>query len=322
MKKTFLYGLMCAAVALAGVVSCTKDDPQKGNNGDNGGNDGDQTGTTYTLIASPQSLSFGWSNPAPQSVTVTTNAPEGFEVGTTADWFTAEKEGNKVVVTPQTNDGEKRTYELEIKAQGANSVKILISQEPKGEVHASLTGSEYFVWQLGASSLELLGTKVIQSFAEDPTLERNFYIWENTLLGAESVGPNFYGNQDGYMCLKVGTVGWSGAGYTAPEAAISTMQRIIDANGEGWYFHAAIKGTKGAGDSFALVGNGDDHNYAINWDDYLGDDSNEWYEVEIPMSDICAAGWNLPAPGNTLAVYGGGTADNMISYDALFIYKK
>ena len=142
MKKNFLFNALCAMVACAGLAACEKDENPSGNGGNDGG--GTDTPSEYTLIANPLSLSFGWNSTSPQTITVTTNAP-AFTVGEHPSWYTAVASGNTVVVTPTENDGEARSHELTISAEGAAPVKIRISQDEKGEIHSSLQGSEYIV---------------------------------------------------------------------------------------------------------------------------------------------------------------------------------
>lgn len=319
MKTKYFSCLACAAIALSGAISCSKssDDPKPDD--PNGGNE-----TTYTLIASPLSLSFGWSNPTSQSITVTTNSPEGFEIGKTADWYTAQKEGNKVVVTPQANNGDARTHELEIKAKGATSAKILISQEKKGEVHPSLTGSKYIIWQVDEKTVEFLGTKVIQSMVPDGA-KRNLYVWDDgkCFIGVEATGPNFYGNMSGYVNFQVGNSGWSGAGYTAGKEDFEAFKQIVTDGGKGWFFHAAVKGNKGQGDHFTIWAKDETKNIEISWDNYLNDTFGEWCEIEVSMEDFVAKGWTpKEEDANGLSVHGGGKAGDPLAYDAVFIYKK
>lgn len=320
MKRTFLFNAMCASFALVSAIACQKENPDPAQPG-NGGNGGD---AQYTLIASPLSLEFGWNSTSPQTVTVTTNAPSGFVVGQTADWYDAQASGNKISVVPQVNEGEARSHDLVISAEGANSVTIRISQDAKGEIHASLQGEKYIVWQLDANSSEFLGDKIILSLAENGSTCQ-FMIWPNgdSLIGEESTGPNFYGNQ-GYMALHVGTIGWSGSGYVATgdenflEPAFS---QITADKGEGWYFHAAIKGTKGAGTNFQLC-DVSEKSYTVQWDSY-DISENEWTEVEIPMTDVLATGWTGPVMNtNNLVVASGSHAGDKVHYDAVFIYKK
>lgn len=328
MKRTFLYNAMCAMTALAMVFGCEKAGTPSGDNGGNGGND-DSANTSYTVIASPLSVNFGWNLPAAQTVTVTTNAPDGFTVSEAPDWFSYTVAGNKVTITAQSNEGDARSHTLKITAKDANTVNVIINQVAKGEVPASLQGQKYVVWQLDASSMEYLGDKVILNLMPNGFTSR-LDIWpagESLVADESATGANFYGNMGGYVAFQVGNVGWSGGGYAIDDAdgAICTpvWQEIVADNGEGWYLHAAIKGTKGVGSFFRLCDLDPDaaSSYILHWDNY---DINEadWTEVEVPMTEIVGAGWTGSVGGYSFTIHGSGKAGDKFHYDALFIYKK
>lgn len=319
MKSSFLFKAICALFAVASIVACQKDEPAT--EGNQGGNEPGGGETTYTLIVNPTNVSFTANSTAPQEITVTTNAP-GYTVGETASWYTATPNGNKVTITPvETNTGERRSHTLVISAEGAESVNVTVSQDEVTEIPASLSGSKYIVWQLDANSMELLGDKVIANMMPDD-LNRFLYIWENTLTPAESTGPNFYGNQ-GFMAMtQIG--GWSGAGYVNMEGEANTMisgfEQIFDDSGEGWYFHAAVKGS-GTGSNFGLCGSADGHHYSIQWGDY-DFNNTDWTEIEIPMTTIISAGWDGCIYGTNNMTFSTGGTGNVMNFDALFIYKK
>lgn len=329
MKRTFIFKAVCAAMAVASLAACKKDDPvTPGEDGTQGGGN-----AQYTLLATPLTVNFSWSDPAPQDVTVTTNAPDGFTVGETPEWFTATVSGNKVTLAPKPNEGDKRTYTLTISAEGANSVTIVVNQAAKGEIHESLKGEKYIVWQLDQTSTEYLGDKIILSLGDNGN-DKKFFIWDSNNNGTggmafdagTSEGPNFYGNQ-GYMGLVVGSIGWSGAGYVYSDEAglnnaIPEFQQILDDKGEGWYFHAAVKGTPGVGSNFLLSNIDDSKSYLVSWDSYKMSLS-EWAEIEIPMTTVLATGWTGPAMNtNNMIVRSSTKQGDVVQYDALFIYKK
>lgn len=328
MKRNFLFRAMCAMVACAGIIACEKDNGSNEQTG-NGGDDDGGSSATYTLIASPTSIDFGWNATAPQTITVTTNAPGGFTIGETPGWYTATASGATITVTPTENTGDARNHQLVISAEGANSVTITVSQDKKGEIHPSLQGEKYIVWQLDATSTSYLGDKIILSLAEN-TFNTHFYIWPNGdsfIADNTASGANFYGNMDGYMALIIGNVGWTGAGYTysAPEGGEDEMTPIFDeivANSQGWYFHAAVKGTYGAGSKFAFQEKAGASPWSVSWDSY-GVNETDWKEIEIPMSEIISAGWTgFPLDSNNLICQSGTKAGDKYHYDAVFIYKK
>lgn len=319
MRKS-LFSVCLAALAV--LSACEK--PETGDDGKNTGNEDGGQSYSYTLIASPQSLSFGWSDSQPQTITVTTNAPDGYTVGETADWYTAESSGSTVTVTVEANSGEARSHDLVISATDANPVTVRISQAAAGEVDETLLGQKYIVWQLDQITAELLADRIALSFSV-------FYIWDDTFTGEDSKSMrNFYGNMTGFMALQVsGITNWSGAGWIyAPAEGEEDLltplsDEILADNGEGWYFHAGIKGTPGAGNYLQICGKSDAANYIIRWDEYETLSENDWTEIEIPMTDIINAGWSgFPINTNTVSVGSSSNAGDKLHMDAVFIYKK
>lgn len=338
MKKSFLFSAMCLLAAFA-MVSCETTEPE--NNGDNagteneGGNNNGGNPETYTLIATPLTLDFAADATASQTVTVTTNAPSGYLVGDTADWYTAVAEGNKVTVTCQVNDGEARSHSFEITAEGAEKLTIAVRQAEAVAVHPSLTGSEYLVFQLDTESVEYLGDKIKYSFAENGT-DHFMWVWDNTLVGDESAtGPNFYGHQSGYVAFKANGAWWSGGAYayapaegTDDENTVlpAIWKPILDVDGEGWYFHAAVKGTPAAGTYFTLHSANSTADvpvsWTVSWNEYEYSES-DWVEIEIPMTEVVATGWIGSDKTNTnILQFGGPGQQEKVHWDALFIYKK
>lgn len=323
MKKIFS---IFAAVAMVFAMASCEEEPVQDPNNNGGTNNGGSN--DYTMIASPLTLDFGWNQPSGQTVTVTTNAPDGFTIGATADWYTAEKSGaNKVVVTPQSNNGDARTHILKLHANGANDISIVINQVAKGEVAQSLKGQNYIIWQMDPTSYDFIKDKVVLNLMPNGTTSR-LDIWAtgDTLIADDTAtGPNFYGNQGGYVNLMSAGKGWSGGGYAydGTEELAAAWKMITDVNGEGWYLHCGIKGTKGAGNFFRLCDTDPDapSSYILHWDDYDITES-DWTEVEIPMTTICAAGWLGATAGYQFTIHGSGKAGDKLHYDAVFIYQK
>lgn len=321
MKKLSNLLICSAACMLALAVSCKKSaDPEV--------NPDPQT-NTYTLIANPLTLDFGWNNPAPQTVTVTTNAPDGVVVGETASWYTATLEANKLTVTAQSNDGQARTHVLTLSANDANSVTIVVNQAEKGEIAASLQGSKYIVYTLDNTSAELLGDKIIFSMMGGDNTRLDIWSAGDTFIAdSDATGPGFYGvNGSGYMALKTNGMGWSGGGFWYADDTGTVLpalwKNILDDKGEGWYFHVAVKGTKGAGNSFRICDADPDSasSYWVHCDDYEYTES-DWVEIEVPFTEIIAGGWTGATGNYTLTFHGGSGTNQKFHWDALFIYKK
>lgn len=124
MKTVKIMSILCLAGMIAMTLSCKKGNDVPGQ--------GDETGS-YTLAASPKTVEFGWSSPAPQTITVVTNSPDGFTLGQPADWYQVKAEGRNVTFTAQDNAGAARTHDFVITAKGAEDLVIKVSQEEGGK---------------------------------------------------------------------------------------------------------------------------------------------------------------------------------------------
>lgn len=321
MRKKLFYALSILASFAVIASSCGKDDDGKKSGGE------ENEDAIYTLIASPLSLDFGWNNPAPQTVTVTTNSPYGVVVGKTASWYTAAVDGNKLTVTVQSNDGEARNHILELTAPKANKVTITVNQAAKGEIPASLSGSKYIVFTLDPTSAESISDKIVYNMAEHTNID----IWAtgDTFAGVEATGPGFYGiNNSGYMALTTTGKGWSGGGFGlqagTAEAVGALWKEIVNDGGEDWYFHVAVRGTKGAGNAFRFCDANPDNeptNLWVRCDNYDLSET-DWLEIELPLKSLVSAGWVGATTGYVLTFHGGGGSNQNFFWDALFIYKK
>ena len=122
MKTTRLFKALYLMSVLAVVAGCNKPD-----------NENPEPQDSYTLAASPRTVDFSWNNPAEQSITVVTNSPNGFKLGEPAAWYTVKSDGRTVTFTAQTNEGDARTHNFVITAQGADDLVITVNQEQGGK---------------------------------------------------------------------------------------------------------------------------------------------------------------------------------------------
>jgi hypothetical protein len=87
-------------------------------------------------------------------------------------------------------------------------------------------------------------------------IDNNLYIWENTYYGVTMSGENFYGNNEGYLSLELGNIGWSGLGFDIEAASsLAAARDLYDSianNPSNYYFHLAIKSNDSASHGFAL----------------------------------------------------------------------
>ncbi len=120
------------------------------------------------------------------------------------------------------------------------------------DTEASLKGSAYipFVLDSRTENDNHLSSKIVADMRPDD-VNKFLYVWNGTYVAAEAPGLNFYGEVD-YTSMKVGTVGWSGAGFFANSAA-DPQKKFT---GKGWTFHVAYKGPAGVNQFLVLTANG------------------------------------------------------------------
>lgn len=318
---------MASALFIAmSAVSC-----DKGGDDNTDGPGGNEPGGSAILLVAQNTVNFIWNNPPEQSIRVTTDAEGGWSVSQPEKWYTAVKEGNNLVIKATTNDtGAKRSHVLTVSAAGAESKTVTVNQSAEGELAASLTGSAYYVWAIDAISLEAIKDKILFDMGPDGG-KKGVDIWEtgNTLVGVETTGPNFYGTTvGGWMAFEVAAgVGWSGGAYTWQLDEDIDWSPIIEDGGDGWYLHAAIKGSKGFGHRLRLLAANEPSgvettSYSIQFDNYPTLSETEWTEVEVPMKSIVENGWEGCTRNYTMSFHGSGSAGKKLEWDALFIYKK
>lgn len=162
------------------------------------------------------------------------------------------------------------------------------------------------------------------------------YIWDGTYSDNGATGQSFYGGFNGYLDLKVGTAGWSGAGFaiskaTNPNYYIDFTKLTADHT-----FHIAFKSTAKNSHLLYLWGGGNLNgkicigstafvdggvSYAP-YTDFTRD--GKWHSIEIPLSKFIEAGFRSPEPfndGNYFSFLSGNANGAAISMDAIFIYK-
>ena len=169
-------------------------------------------------------------------------------------------------------------------------------------------------------------------------IDNNLYIWENTYYGVTMSGENFYGNNEGYLSLEVGNIGWSGLGFDIEAASsLAAARDLYDSianNPSNYYFHLAIKSNDSASHGFALfdgiipyaglaihftLGSSPiDDNYPV-YGNFARD--GEWHDFFIPMTQLID---NLPpltgdaSYVNILEVLSGGKPGTQLNLDAAY----
>ncbi|NLI72719.1 MAG: Ig domain-containing protein [Bacteroidales bacterium] len=214
---------------------------------------------------------------------------------------------------------------------------VTIESDGSYNPETSLNGSNYYPIIMDGVSFAKIQDKVVADFRPDD--ETKFlYIWEETYSAGTSTGPNFYREVEGWVSLVVGSVGWSGAGFSISDLAALNSLAPVTNNPDGYYLHMGIKSKDNTTHVFGIDGFGDSKaSFAIgasSFDDNgtmiqpLADfeRDGEWHEIEIPMSKLKEQGLLFSAentePKNIFWFLSGGVAGSSLELDAVFIYKK
>lgn len=204
---------------------------------------------------------------------------------------------------------------------------------------ASLSGSAYYPIILDAITAEKLGDKIVADLRVDDA-SKFLFVWPDgtSYVQGTSVGPNFYGEVEGWVSLTVGTLGWSGAGVnikSADNAAALTSLKAITDNPEGYYLHIGIK-SKGTTTHNFILGGKTEIKFAVGASGFSDNGvvtpaitdftrDGEWQEIEIPMTTLTGMGLSyssFAADPNIFAFLSGGVTGTTLDLDAVFIYKK
>lgn len=212
-------------------------------------------------------------------------------------------------------------------------------EENTNDFSKSLAGSDYYLMVLDGVTYEKIKSKVAKDFRPND-VEKWLYVWENTYAAGTASGPNFYGEVEGWTCMTVTNVGWSGCGFfvgssVGADGAIVGPGPDLTAikAGEGWVLHLGMKSQDNATHTIVMYGGGAEAKIAIG--SAPGDGgiapycdfkrNGEWQEIEIPMDKFFEQGLlyrEVSAKGeNVLAVLSGAVQGTMLNLDACFIYK-
>lgn len=237
-------------------------------------------------------------------------------------------------------DGKTASCIVTVVAEGSGDENENGNETP-GADHASLQGSEYYIFQLDETNAQKIASKIVADFRvnqEDCFLD----IWNagETYTAGTTSGLNFYGEATDWVSLTVvAPAGWSGGGYRCSSAEkISALAKIME-NPESYYFHIAMKstdnnshllqinGTVGSGKicigSTAFVDAGTTYQPKA---DFARDGS--WGEIEICMKDLVDLGYattevtTAPEGFYPFSFLSGATPGTILQFDAAFIYKK
>lgn len=329
MKKLFAVAL--AALTLVGFSACKKNnsetpDAYKLN----------QTqvsiaeGETFQLAITPEATAE-WSSNKTEVATVDQKG-----------LVTAVKAGN-AIVSAKVGDVELSAM-VTVTAKGGEGGE---GGGDKGDEsrHVSLKGSEYFLFQLDATSFDKLPSNVV--VADYRPSDHSFIdVWAagETYSAGDTQGMNFYGEAEGWVSFTVvAPQGWSGGGIRCvnPEnsevanADNALLDKIMQAP-QDYYFHVAMKSTDTKSHHFRLYGTsevdlvigaveGDTDFEGKPCDVYFKRDGS-WQEIEVPMTVFTNKGLvfnsSVKPQLYVLGFVSGGQVGASLQYDACFIYKK
>ena len=200
-------------------------------------------------------------------------------------------------------------------------------------IQASLTGSNYYLINVDASTAGFLGSANIAADFRADGISNNFYIWSNTFAAGTCTGTGFYGSSTSWVSLVVQSVGWSGAANNiAAGIELNKLKAVTDDTSGKYYLHFAIKSTTtnsyafkiGYGSSAVTIVFG---TAAMESTAPYGNftRNGQWQEIEIPMSYFKNKGLTYTtgmATTDVFAMLAGGVAGTKLELDAVFIYKK
>jgi len=211
------------------------------------------------------------------------------------------------------------------------------------ELHASLSGSNYYLIQMDGTTAESIASKVVADYRPDGA-GKNLWVWEGTYAGGTPSGLNFYGLTEGWVCLEVvAGPGWSGAGWQVnnKEGQAADWLKMKDlANGtSNYYLHVAYKGAANeahilgfgyaAGGEYKFaVGQGSMEDAGVTYNAIApinNDgtfDPKEWNEYEVKLSDMGIDFSQDITDANVFWCLSGGVGGKQINLDAVFVYKK
>ncbi|NME68124.1 Ig-like domain-containing protein [Flammeovirga aprica] len=215
--------------------------------------------------------------------------------------------------------------------------KVTVIEDPTSgtldPVPEVLQGEDYYVISLDETAFATIESKVTYDLRTDD-VDKNFYIWENTLLAGQPSGNNYFGLEEGWMSLVVGSVGWSGAGYNVGSGFGSIDMTPLYNNPEEYYFHVAMKSASastvytlifsdGIAEAKVVMGAGPDGDGVAPYGDF--ERNGEWQEISIPLTHLHEQGvfYNQAVSNvNIFAFLAGGNSGDTVDVDAVFFYKK
>lgn len=208
-------------------------------------------------------------------------------------------------------------------------------------------GEVFDILQLDAASVEILKNagKTVHEYTLD-NVTRCFYIWDNTFVAGDGSYPGVDFQMEGYTSLEVGTVGWSGAGFTVVEDG---GNNYIDLNhiSDDTRFHMGLRSSNPASAIAVIFGDGQFAGKTnMKWSPaklsvgntafvdggatypLVGDfdrEGGDWVAIDMSLADMKKFYPSFDYTpcnftGNIYSVLGGGVTGTTISIDAVYLY--
>ena len=205
-------------------------------------------------------------------------------------------------------------------------VTAALDGEGKSTFDIENTGNYVLIGTTGGVSTTL--AKKVKADYNVDDVNSALYIWEGTMTASNESGVNSFGyDEGGYPVYTVGTVGWSGLGYSS-KAKGKDMSMLDDT----YYLHLGMKATTNASYLIA-VGNA---KFAIGASAFVDNGTSyaplcdfprdgKWYNIDIPYSEIEARATKVfdnaeDVTGNVLYFLAGGTTGTKLTFDQIFFY--
>lgn len=205
-------------------------------------------------------------------------------------------------------------------------VTAALDGEGKSTFDVENTGNYVLIGTTGGVSITL--AKKVKADYNVDDVNSALYIWEGTMTASNESGVNSFGyDEGGYPVYTVGTVGWSGLGYSS-KAKGKDMSMLDDT----YYLHLGMKATTNASYLIA-VGNA---KFAIGASAFVDGGTSyaplcdfprdgKWYNIDIPYSEIEARATKVfdnaeDVTGNVLYFLAGGTTGTKLTFDQIFFY--
>lgn len=282
---------------------------------------GDTTMLTATILPKGAEGTVTWTSSNPAVATVADGEVIGLTEGTT-----------NVVATVGT----------------FNATCVVTVTKETMDPKASLKGSNYYVIIMDGTTASSIESKIVGDLRPND-VNRFLHVWPDgtSYSNGTAVGPNFFGEVEGWSTYIVGTLGWSGGGFnvrTVPVdendnvdenlALLASMKDITD-HPEDYYLHIGIKSKDNATHAIILGGQ-TEVKFAIGASGFVDGAATypalanftrdgEWQRVEIPVKTLTDMGLsysNIAKDPNVFAFLSGGVTGVTLDLDAVFFYKK